>query len=246
MKCLIVVSILVNALLVMIPASLSFRILPSTALVRPRRSSVGLKSLEDKGVDDDDLAPPPPSDNNNNNNNNDNDNDNNDNDDNNSNYNAMDVADPMDPMDAIDAMKAMESDLGGFEEQEAPYDAEPSTLDDYDAASDRPPLLGTFDLDGSALVVVPAALIGVVGIVVGLYIAAVSTDEIGEALEQVRAQEAAARSQRSAENEQGNKNKCRGICFNQEEDLDNKIEKMNRAELEAGGTQLGKALSIFF
>ena len=97
------------------------------------------------------------------------------------------------------------------------------------------PLLGTFELDGSTLVVVPAATIGVLGVLTSIYIGLTSTDSVEKALEQLREDEKRARSAKVVP-----KSECRGLCGSQEDDL---RMKMERSE---GKTGTEKALSIFF
>eukprot|EP00518_Triparma_eleuthera_P016779 CAMPEP_0197560218 /NCGR_PEP_ID=MMETSP1320-20131121/22705_1 /TAXON_ID=91990 /ORGANISM="Bolidomonas sp., Strain RCC2347" /LENGTH=174 /DNA_ID=CAMNT_0043121743 /DNA_START=111 /DNA_END=632 /DNA_ORIENTATION=+ len=83
------------------------------------------------------------------------------------------------------------------------------------------PLLGTIEVDGSSLLVVPAAVIGVLGVLTSLFIGLTSTDSVERALEQLREDEKAARSTKKVERKD-----CRGLCGSQEDDLSRKLGKM--------------------
>ncbi|GMH51941.1 hypothetical protein TrVE_jg14375 [Triparma verrucosa] len=98
------------------------------------------------------------------------------------------------------------------------------------------PLLGTIDVDGSLLVVIPAAVIGALGVLTSIYIGLTSTDDISRAMQQMREEE-----QKTKTEKQSNNNKsCRGLCFDQNSDLELKQQRME------GKSGTEKALSIFF
>ncbi|GMH54281.1 hypothetical protein TrRE_jg1295 [Triparma retinervis] len=91
------------------------------------------------------------------------------------------------------------------------------------------PLLGTLPLDGGLLLVAPAAAIGVLGVLTGLYIAVNSRDDLATSLKSAELFPTKTETTRGAR-------KCRGLCYDQKEDLEQKAERIR----ERG------ALEIFF
>ena len=84
------------------------------------------------------------------------------------------------------------------------------------------PLLGTLPLDGSLLLAVPAAVIGVLGVLTALYVAINSADELGSALKSTNLSPA---EKRRADGKGGDK-VCRGLCYDQDEDLEQKAKRI--------------------
>lgn len=80
------------------------------------------------------------------------------------------------------------------------------------------PIFGEVPVDGSLVVLVPAALIGFLGFVLSIVVAFQSTDLIVDSLNSVAdeiSQTATAKSNRVYD-----ENECRGICSSQSEDLE--------------------------
>ena len=129
------------------------------------------------------------------------------------------------------------------------------------------PLLGSIEVDGSSLLVLPAAVIGVLGVLTSIYIGLTSTDSVERALEQlreVRSDPSTARLRSPAllnkhfqcfsllarslsqdekaarSTKKVERKDCRGLCGSQEDDLSRKLEKVE------GKTGAERALSIFF
>ena len=84
------------------------------------------------------------------------------------------------------------------------------------------PLLGSLPLDGSLLLAVPAAVIGVLGVLTALYVAINSADELGTALKSTNLSPA---EKRKADVGRGDK-VCRGLCYDQDEDLEQKAKRI--------------------
>jgi hypothetical protein len=80
------------------------------------------------------------------------------------------------------------------------------------------PLLGEVPIDGSLVVLVPAAVIAVAGFVLSLVIAVNSSDQIVNSLSQV-ADEISTQATEKV-NRQYDENACRGLCSSQEQDLE--------------------------
>eukprot|EP00592_Proboscia_alata_P000012 CAMPEP_0194365692 /NCGR_PEP_ID=MMETSP0174-20130528/13745_1 /TAXON_ID=216777 /ORGANISM="Proboscia alata, Strain PI-D3" /LENGTH=216 /DNA_ID=CAMNT_0039140515 /DNA_START=61 /DNA_END=711 /DNA_ORIENTATION=+ len=79
------------------------------------------------------------------------------------------------------------------------------------------PLLGEIPRDGSIFIFVPAAIIGFLGIVYGIFIAFQSTDAISSSM---TGMVETLNKTPMTENVVADPNKCRGLCSNKEDDLE--------------------------
>ncbi|GMI09513.1 hypothetical protein TrLO_g1286 [Triparma laevis f. longispina] len=136
----------------------------------------------------------------------------------------------------INKMGAMTSQDRGREvfEYTSKEPSTPLTTSSSPSTSVKVPLLGTLDIDGSLLLVVPVAVIGILGVLTSFYIGLTSTDNISAAMQQMREEESYAKSSKKSENT------CRGLCSDQDSALQEKRQRME----SKSGTE--KALSIFF
>ena len=80
------------------------------------------------------------------------------------------------------------------------------------------PLLGEIPLDGSLVVLAPAAIIAVVGLITSVIIGFQSQDSIVDALNQVSQEVTQSAAERA--NMMYDENACRGICSSQEQNLE--------------------------
>ena len=87
-----------------------------------------------------------------------------------------------------------------------------------DAPTKNLPLLGEVPVDGSLVVLVPAAVIAVAGFVLSIVIGFSSSDKIVNSLNQVVDDIAVQANEKV--NRQYDENTCRGLCSSQEQDLE--------------------------
>jgi hypothetical protein len=84
------------------------------------------------------------------------------------------------------------------------------------------PLLGEIPLDGSIVVLIPVALIAIVGFIMSINIAMNSQDLISEKMDEINAVLSAPPVKQTVVNEG-----CRGLCSDQDQQLDNMRGFMN-------------------
>mmetsp|Transcript_23767 Transcript_23767/g.49529 ORF Transcript_23767/g.49529 Transcript_23767/m.49529 type:complete len:241 (-) Transcript_23767:46-768(-) len=91
------------------------------------------------------------------------------------------------------------------------------------------PLLGTIPVDGNLLLIIPAGVIGVLGLLTSLYIGLTSSDDISKALKEAdlglapNVKNAGGRVKVKKDGKE-----CRGLCYSQEEDLRNKQDRIEK------------------
>ncbi|KAL3938129.1 MAG: hypothetical protein SGBAC_006891 [Bacillariaceae sp.] len=138
-------------------------------------------------------------------------------------FSANDDDDDDDPQQSNeyngDGSEGMQDNGGNSEDQKQNLDR--STAD---MSTRNPPLLGEVAIDGSLVVLAPAVVIGVVGLISGVYIAFNSGDEFVQTATQSDNNSIAVQ----ATIQQANSDSCRGICTQDQDGLENFMNSLHK------------------